>query len=76
MHARVLAVTPTAHIELRYAVRAADDAWDLPEGPVPESISHATTLQQTSARFTQKSWWTVTRYPVVRSASDSTKSSP
>jgi hypothetical protein len=37
-------VNPTAHIQLRYAVRPADDAWDLPEGPVPESISHTVTL--------------------------------
>jgi hypothetical protein len=38
-------VTPTAHIELRYAVPPANEAWDLPEGPVPESISHTITLQ-------------------------------
>jgi hypothetical protein len=29
-----------ARIELRYTVRTPEDAWEIPEGPVPESIPH------------------------------------
>jgi Uma2 family endonuclease len=45
MHARIVAMKQTSHVQLRYAVRAPDEAWVLPEGPVPESISHTLTLQ-------------------------------
>jgi hypothetical protein len=36
--------TPHASVSLRYPVRPKPDAWILPEGPVPQSTSHATAV--------------------------------